>query len=398
MLGSLKKRASARLALGVDIGQHAIKTILLETHPEGAAVLHAARIPTPPGAVQGGKVLQRREVAACLRQLIRQAGYPVHTASLAIPTEQVLVRWIDLPRMDSASLHAATRFEARKYIPYPIDKAEVVIVPMEQADNGEEGRMRALLSAAPKEVVGSRAETLEMAGLEVATAEIEPIALLRAIHSQSGQNGALWRGQPLACVHLGEESSGMFVVRDTSLRFVHAISWGSSRLTQALAGALGGTTEEIEAIKESESASLDEAGIFSYVDAAGKRRQTDVLVAELDRLRREIQRLLNYYRSLFPERSYEGILNRIVLCGGTANLNGFDRYFGNALQIEVRARNPFQSLASRLSPESFQTIKGQNGSFVVAIGLALGELQAVERSAAGGDQSSREFVWRRKVA
>ena len=396
MFRSVLKNDSVHRALGVDIGQHAIKTVLLEGAADGMAVRHAARMATPVGAVKNGIVVDRREVASCLRQIERGYGCRVRAASLSVPTEQLVVRWIDLPRMNAEALRAATPFEARKYLPYPVDKAEVVIVPMEQAGDGEDDRMRSLLAAAPRDVVRSRAEALEMAGLEVTNVEMEPFTLLRAL-SPAGQQGALWRGQPLAYVQLGEESSGMCVVQDTNLRFVHSISWGSRRLTQALAGVLDIAPEEAQAIKEQDDAAINADGIFSWTQD-GERRETDVLLTELDRLRREILRLLNYYRSLFPERSYEGILDRVVLSGGLADLNGLDRYFAHSLQVDVAVRNPFQSFASRLLSDSFAAIEGHQTSFVVAVGLALGALQTETSMERSSVSRTREFVWRRKAA
>lgn len=384
-------------ALGIDIGQYAVKAILLERMNEGIALRHAARDRMPPDAVQKGVVVARREVATLLRQIVQQSGASVRAASLAVPTEQMLVRWIDLPVMDGEALRAATRFEARKYLPYPVDQAEVAIVPMEQG-RGDGERMRALLAAAPRDVVRSRAETLEMAGLEVASVELEPIALVRALSAPDGRQGMLWRGQPLAYVHLGGESSGMCVVQDTSLRFVHAISWGCNRLTQTLAAALDRTPEAARAITEQDDAQIDLNGVFSW-DEEGERRESDALVPEFDRLYREIQRLLNYYRSLFPERSYEGILDRLVLCGGSADLSGLDRYFSAMFQVEVAVRNPFQSFASRLLTDSFTMVERHSASFAVAVGLALGDLQTDTLPERGAQTSrAREFVWRRKAA
>lgn len=395
MFGNKIKSSGPVCALGIDIGQCALKAIVLEQGREGVAVRHAARVLTPPGAVQKGVLVRKREVAAQIRQIVRQADAPLASASLAIPTDQVFVRWIDLPRMDEDALQAATPFEARKYLPYSIEKAEVVIVPSGSSDGD---RMRALLAAAPRDVVRSRAETLEMAGLEVAAIEIEPLAFIRALHTVGAGRNALWQGQPIVHVHLGEEASGMCVVQDMNLRFVHAISWGSSRLTQMLATALECSPEEAQALKESEDASIDPEGVFSW-GQEGARQATEALVPEFERLRREIQRLLNYYRSLFPERSYEGILDRLILSGGTANLKGLNRFFSQMFQAEVTVRNPFQSFASHLVSGSFAAIAGHSTSFVVAVGLALGELHT---GAQGLDQAagerSREVVWRRRAA
>jgi type IV pilus assembly protein PilM len=394
---SLRKQEGAQCALGVDLGLHAIKTVLLERVRGGFAVRHAARIPMGANAIHEGVVQERREVASLLRRLVQQTNSRLTSASVAIPTEYMTMRWIDLPRMDADALHTATRFEARKYLSYPVEDADVAIVPVEHVVEREEERLRALLVAAPKKIVRSRAETLEMAGLEVDCAEAEPFALIRALSTQNTSQRMLWSGQPVTYVHLGEELSGICVVQGVQVRFVRAISWGSRRLTEALANAFHCTPEEALAIKEHEEASLDESGLFSWV-AEGVRQETDALMEELERLRREIQRLLNYYRSLFPEGSYEGLLDRVVLCGGTAGLKGLAPYFSRLFSIDVVVRNPFHSLASQFSSTSFEAIKHYENSFSVAIGLAAGALQTETTAQAARLPQNREYIWRRKAA
>ncbi len=359
---------------------------------------YAGYLLMPQEALQKGVLVEQKAVAAQIKQMVRQCGCDVRTASIAVPIEHLIVRLIDLPAMDDEALRTASRFEARKYLPYSVDKAEVVIIPVGQTVDSEGAtRMQALLAAAPRDVVRSRAETLEMAGLEVAGIEIEPLTLMRTFRAESGTQNTIWSGQPSVYVHLGQKSSGMCVVQGTHLRFVHAISWGSSRLTQALASGINCTLEEACRIEESASAAINANGNFSWGEGE-ERRETGALIPEMERLGREMQRLLNYYRSLFPERSYEGILDRLIISGGRANLKGLPQFFTELFQLDVEVRNPFQSLETHFSLEGFAAINGRNHSFSVAIGLALGDLQRGARASQSQAGRAREYIWRRAAA
>jgi type IV pilus assembly protein PilM len=385
-------------SLGIDIGRFTIKSVLLEQTPHGISVRHVARVPTVHGSSNKGVIVAQKEVAAQIRKIIRQIDVPIRSASLAVPTEHVVVRWIDLPRMDAQSLQAASRFEASRYLPYSTDDAEIVMIPAGQTTGADDTpRMRALLAASPRKVVRSRAEVLEMAGLDVNRIEIEPLACMRAFGEANSSSSTLWRGQPLVHVHLGEESSSMCVVQDGQLRFVHTISWGSLRLTQALANSLNLSVDQVLKIKSSEGAFLDNDGVFSWGDQDGGFT-TEVLVPEILRLRREVQRLLNYYRSLFPERSYEGILDRLTLSGGTANLRGLTDLFSSAFQAGVSVLNPFQSFASHLPTASFAAVAGHSASFVISTGLALTDFSYIAATYQSPGDRPLEAVWRRKVA
>ena len=394
----LRKSERQIWTLGIDLGHHAVKAVLLERTDETIVARYAGYFLTPTDALYKGVLVEQRAVAAQIRQMVRQCGYNACSASIAIPIEYLVARLIDLPAMDDEALRTASRFEARKYLPYPVDKAEVVIIPVGQTVDSEGApRMQALLAAAPRDVVRSRAETLEMAGLEVTTIEIEPLTLMRAFHSDGGPQNTIWGGQPSVYVHLGQNSSGMCVVQGTQLRFVHAISWGSSRLTQALASGIGCSLDEARQIEEDPSAVINVNGNFSWGTGEG-RQETGALMPEMERLGREMQRLLNYYRSLFPERSYEGILDRLIVSGGGANLKGLHHFFTELFQLEVEVRNPFQSFETHLSLNGFAAINGRNHSFAVAIGLALGDLQREAHASHTQAGQPRDFVWRRSAA
>ena len=398
MTNNLKKYEHRPWTLGIDLGHRSVKAVLLERTDETIVARYAGYFPTPMDALHKGVLVEQRAVAAQIRQMVRQCGYNACAASIAIPIEYLVARLIDLPAMDDETLRTASRFEARKYLPYPVDKAEVVIIPVGQTVDSEGApRMQALLAAAPRDVVRSRAETLEMAGLEVAAIEIEPLTLMRAFRSDGGPQNTIWGDQPSVYVHLGQNSSGMCVVQGTQLRFVHAISWGSSRLTQALAAGIGCSLDEARQIEEDPSAVISVNGNFSWGEGE-ERRETGALMPEMERLGREMQRLLNYYRSLFPERSYEGILDRLLVSGGRANLKGLHHFFTELFQLEVEVRNPFQSLETHLSLNGFAAINGRNHSFAVAIGLALGNLQREARTSQAQAGRPRDFVWRRSAA
>ena len=392
----LRPSEAAPYALGLDIGNYAIKAIVLKQTAEGYAVCYANRIRNRESDSEDGTV-NVRDLTARLRPMLKQAGLPLTSASFALPTEHAQIRWIDLPEMTPDALRAATKFEARKYLPYSVDEAEVQILPTQHSGDQEEGKMRALMIAAPRKLITGRAEALEAAGLEVSHAEVETFPLLRAQKPTERAVSVLWGGQPLTHVHLGHLASCMCVAQGVDARFMRAISWGSARLSQALSLSLSIEVIAARDILESPSSQLDETGILTWTEA-GETRQTNALTGELERLYREIQRLLNYYRSLFPERSYEGILDRIYLSGGAAGLRGLENYFSRALHFAVTISNPFQLVTLQLSPESFAAVTGQRAAFGVAVGLAMGALEMGRYAEARSSQRTREYVWRRKAA
>jgi type IV pilus assembly protein PilM len=391
------KQTDRQIACGIDIGAYAIKLVALERCEAGLAFRHVALCATPADTIQDEVIVKPRVLAAHIQQMVRESRLPIRAASIAIPVEQAMVKWINLPRMSRSEMRAAASFEATKFLPYPVEKAEIGIVASDDAGYDDSGNMRALFVAAPRDVARSRAETLEMAGLSVVGAELESFALLRALRESEGAPKVLWRGQPVAYVQMGHRVSSLCVLQDTDLRFVRGIAWGGERLTQAFADQTECDATEAQEIKERADSTIDESGVFHWHEGANIRL-SEAFVPELDRLRREIQRLLNYYRSLFPERSYEGILDKVVLCGGAAGLNGLAEYFTRVLRVEVSIQNPLHIMGVQDLPIEQQTDRSHSHGFAVAIGSALGELQELAATGGHAQHGPPEFVWRRKAA
>ena len=395
MFRSARQQPTHCRALGIDLGRYSIKAVVVEETGNGLVVSHAASIRTPSGAIDQGIISDKPAIAAILRQMVKDFEVPISSAALSTPIDQTLVRWVEMPQLDSAALASAAKFEAKKYVPYPIEQAEVTFVPMETEDVLADHKIQGLLIAAPGEVVASRAETLELAGLEVDSIESEAMALLRALERQEAPKGRFWHGQSLAFLLLGEETSGMIVARDGMMTLNRAIPWGANRLVETLA--------------ERNSLSLDEArellslhDTYIGTDASlnwethEATRQNNAISKDLRRLMNEIARIANYYASLYPASSYEGLFHHLILCGGLANTRGLTEYLSHGLQLSTRVCRPFQSEMWSLSARAYSSVSGNEAGMSVALGLALGKLETLIHSAEGNPH--REYLWQREAA
>ena len=114
----------------------------------------------------------------------------------------------------------------------------------------------------------------------------------------------------------------------------------------------------------------------------------------MEKLTREFMRLLRYFRSLHPERSYAGILDHALICGGLASLTGLSEYLHSALELRVELARPLTGLVGKFDRESFQTITRRQEAYTVVIGLALSGLQG-QSLAKGESDGGREFAWTR---
>jgi type IV pilus assembly protein PilM len=366
---------SSGRVLGVDIGSQQIKVIALERRKNVWHMMGAAVGATPPEAVRDGVVIQRQEVADALRDILREARMAPGEAVAAIGGSTVVVRQIRVPVMSEAMLRKSIHFEAAKYIPSVQD----CVVEFEiLGKSGDPPQMDVLLVAAPREMVDSRVDALELAGLEPIAIDVESFALMRAL-SATGLVPAT--GEPVALVDLGATYTDVNIVHRGGIAVTRSIPVGGQSLTASIRNATGLTEVEADQLKRAVSM-VDEEGADG-ADGAGQPFQTDqirmarqVAVPFMDEVLRELRRVINFFQSQFPEGATDSAVRGVVLTGGTGRLNGVDNFIHRRLGLPVEVCSLFSTTpvagvtAGALPPSFFQE---HGPALAIAAGLALKE-------------------------
>jgi general secretion pathway protein L len=107
----------AQRILGLDLGAHAVKAVVLESTYRGYAVLDAAQAPVAPG---DGALLERQ--AAALGALIAERGWHPDAAVAALPGAAVTSLVVTLPFTDPRRIEQTVGFEVEGQIPFELDQ------------------------------------------------------------------------------------------------------------------------------------------------------------------------------------------------------------------------------------------------------------------------------------
>jgi type IV pilus assembly protein PilM len=385
----------SRSIIGLDIGSHHIKAIYLERKRGGWTVTAAGVAPTPAEAVTEGIVQDPTRVAGAVSALLRERNIPPGEAIAAISGSTVTVRQIRMPNVPTNSLPKAVRFEAAKYLPSVQESAVEYAV---LGKSGEPLQLDVLLVAAPNEMVNSRVQAMEMAGLDPVAVDIEAFALLRSL-SAAGFD----LSEPMAVLNMGAAFTDFHILYDENIALTRSIPMGGAMLTQAIVSAANVTAEEAEALKEQLDLQPPPPGAFrgdrsqatpggveslpDEEDAApapefrppvpGLDMAMQVTMPFLDEILREVRRSLNFYHSQFPEGSAQANVTRLLLCGGTARVRGLAGFLEERLSVPVAVLDLFNATGHLAGVDveglTRDWLRGRSADLAIATGLALKE-------------------------
>ena len=343
-------------AAGIDISDSSIKWLVLApaVSRPGFEVAAWGQAPLAAGVVVGGLIRDARALAdALMRIKPHLAG--VSCAHAALPEEAGYVFSMHVPPgSDRKQALSLIEFEFDGRVPIPPPSAVYDYNPIER-DHGATGDEIGVV-VFPNEVAESYAAAFDQAGITLLSLEIEARSIARAVSSHEAN-------EPITLlVDFGRARSGIAVLKRGIPIFTSTVEVGGEAIMQAAGKALSAPFEEAERFANTEGLVAKDG---ARAPAAEAIATTAAALAD------EIAR---HYRFWDTRRNQEGQrmtpVGKIVLVGGSANVNGLPEFLAGRIQARVERGNIWRHICSfdDYIPPMEARISMQ---FATAAGLAL---------------------------
>lgn len=388
-MGLLPKLVQNNTSIGLDIGSSAIKLVQLQESKSGIALHKAGSAPTPREAVKGGVVVDPLAVAKAVQSLLEALQVEKATVAGGIAGPTVVVREVPLPSMSDRQLRKSIQWEARNYISFPVEDSVVEFQVLDRPTTDEGGQMRVMLVAAPRDMVDSQVEAIELAGLDLAAVEIQPFASMRGILAGNGQlQGS---GDTTAVLGIGATYTEITIMKDEQFVLTRMIPIAGEAFTEAIKNALDIDTEQANQLKETTMQVVSSEEERATLDPATQQASRSIEPL-LDELIREVRRSLAYhdYQQQSPDAgSGELGVNRILLSGGSAKLPRISEYFQAQLGVPVEVVNVFGASDLQAQGVNQDYLQSHAPVLLVGTGLALRETRSLkQRLGEAGEKAS----------
>lgn len=371
-------------AIGVEIGTSAIKVVALRAGSP-PSLQHAVMVPTPIGSMRDGLVVEPQAVATELRNLLAEHHITTRYAVTAVPNQSAVTRNILVPRMDRKDLQEAIKWEAERYIPYPIDEVSLDFDLLDNPDEvPENGQMEAVIAAAPTEHVARQVEVLRLAGLEPTIIDLKSFAALRALRgnllgehlTKSTLTGTNYTeaGEVALVMEIGASSSVINLVRGDRVLMTRNINVSADDFTTALQKAFDLDFTAAEDVKlgyaTATTPTEDEEDLLNFDmsrEQYSPARVFEVVRPVLGDLITEIRRSLEFYRV----QSGDVVVDRTFLAGGGAKLRGLSSAISDALGFRAEVASPWLTVQTDQANVDTGYLQTNAPEFTVPLGLAL---------------------------
>ncbi len=375
--------------VGIDLGGSSLKVVELKNVNNRPQLVTYGFIDETYNIVKDESKEAQTELANHLKKLLRSSRVSTDKAIAALPSFSVFSSIISLPAMSKKDLISAVRWEAKKFVPIPLEEmildwemlkeekhAEVPVSdtadetnkndePPEgeeqneqdekkdtviQKDAGKKDNIKVLLTAAPKNLVNRYVELFKNANLQLVSLETESFALERSLIGID-QN-------PIMIIDIGNAATSIIIYSGGVPILNRSIDVGGQTVTKALVESMGVSEAQAEQFKRD---------IGSTITGDSIEELPRPIRYMINAIMNEIRYILNIYQSRNQKQ-----ISKIVLTGGSAFLANLTKYLYSVFNVKAYIGNPWARVVHPIELDAMLRQLGPRLS--VSIGLAMREI------------------------
>lgn len=378
--------------LGIDIGNSALKVVELENVKGRPKLLTYGYLEQTNEILTSNSKEAKDKIIEALQRIQQESRTTSTSAVAALPSYTVFTSIIHLPEMPKKELVNAVNWEAKKFVPMPLEEmildwkiledgeissdysanvqagqspaeaAAANIQEQQAAAGGQEETakikekkkkfLKILLTAAPKDLVSRYLEVFKAAKLNLVSLETESFALERALIGNDKS--------PIMLIDIGAAATTISIVVESVPLINRSIDIGGRTITKAIANSLNIDPERAEQFKRDFGLTQQQGGAGDQIP-----KRIEFMVQSIIN---EVKYVLNLYSS-----QGNGTVEKIVMAGGSAWLPNITQYLSNVLGVKVYIGDPWARVMYPL--EMKPVLQNIGPRLAVAVGLAMREIE-----------------------
>ncbi len=351
MLTNLWKKKTS-LMVGIDIGSHAVKAVLLSQDGDGYILEDFAIEAMPRGAIIDREIQDIEAVGKVIAKVRKKVDPSVLHAAAAVSGQTVITKIIYMDVMlNEEELASQIEIEADSLIPYPLDEVSLDFESI-SVNESDPSKVNVLLSAARTESIEARVAALEFGDFDAKVIDVESYAVSRSYELCLSMLPDDAINKMVAIVDIGASMTLFSVSHAGKHIYSRDQIFGGEQYTRSIVSYYNKSFEEAELVK--------------VKGELPPNYHFEVLAPFHTILVQQIRRAIQ----MFLTSSGHDKVDYLVISGGSSLVEGVRELLTEELGIYTVIANPFEQmeLAEGLDNNELASIAPQ---LMVAAGLAL---------------------------
>jgi len=349
-------------SVGIDLGNNSLKIVELEKKDGKIKLKNYA-------LVKMKESLSEKDVRFFSGQMVfevlKELSIKKKDISIAIPSYSSFITLIEVAGQTEEEIKGEIEYEAVKYIPVDLEEVvfdwQIIETPLSKnkkqkteknlAEVQKEIELetsKVLLVSTMKNVSSELQKSFNNKKLSIDSIEVNCFSLQRALSHDKKDTCLIF--------DMGGKITNIIGVKEGQLLFNRNIDLAGDRITDLIAKSLNISRDRAEKLKKEQGFKSDSKIVVE-----------NILKPVFDSIMKEAKKNMEEF-----EEFKMGTVNKIILSGGTSDMEGAKEYIQSKMKIEVFKGNPWSQV--EYPKEIEKKILAKNSFFGIAVGLALAGL------------------------
>jgi type IV pilus assembly protein PilM len=335
--------------IGIDLGRHSLKAVLMQKKGGGRIVLQGYTIQP-----LSSELDSPQKIASELRGVAEKLKPGLKACGVALPGDEGIIRIIEQPPTPREIMRDALRFNGATLLGQDVREMVVDCDVIEEGAVGfssdEGGRSRFLVVGVERKRIEQIDKAFSDIKAALKTIQPAPVAMFNAFEFAQAQ---VFMKEAFLLVDIGHKTSTVMVGAKKGIVLVRSIDYGGKVLLDALMSAGADTPHgALQALERGDEEIVEAARI------------------SLATLTREISSSIGFFEGRCEEN-----IARVHISGGPAQSRSIIQILAEELHLPCMAWNPFERCEIALPEASRATLRSDVVNLHTACGVALGILK-----------------------
>jgi type IV pilus assembly protein PilM len=359
---------AAQTAVGIDIGAHALKAVVLRKKGSHISVVRAGSVELGDLAFIEDSERKDRRLAELLRMLLRQTRIRRSEVGSGLAGHDCFVKYLHVPPAPPDKL--------RKLIEYEVSEDPAAGAHEHSSDfwlldlptKAEEFTI--LVAMARNEILRRRIGLIKNAGLSCDGLTLNAIAFFDAYVQSLDED--IYNDRTTLLVDLGAKHMDVVVQRNAKLLFVRNLSLGGNQFSETVQEEFQLPIREAEELKLAQGALLPRHfDVAADIDVTTpEARLSAALLDAAEQVYDTLQATIRYCQAQTRMRDLR--IDEVVLGGRAVHLTGLQEFLAHRFHVPVQIIDPFRGIETSTIPLRYRDeVVDDAPGYAVAMGLAL---------------------------
>lgn len=298
--------------------------------------------------VEGDKVIDyfievKGDLAATIKKFWIEKKISIKKVKISVKNPSCLVRYFPFPKMEKKRLKQALFYEMNKFIPFSPDAVYFDFFILEEVSSTQSSMM---LAVAKKDFIDNILDIFGKANLRVAEINLDSICLTNLFLNNYGEDK-----ETNSCIlDIGYNFSTMTILNKGIPFLTRDVKFSAKEVFQIVSRIKDKSLSEIE------------KQLFSSESSSEFLKLTQDSISNFCN---ELKNSFDYF-----EVNKGELVNKLYLSGGLASMEGIEKVFAEALDMEVEVLKPISEKGLNLSEAFFgKEFTNFKNSFATLFGL-----------------------------